>query len=169
MEGLGDLPGGTFWSEAYGISTDGSVVVGRSASSSGQEEAFRWTEETGIKGLGDLPGGSFQSDARACSGDGSVIVGLSSSAAAPVVREAFIWDTANEMRSLRDVLSTEYGLNMTGWQLYEANDISPDGNVIVGRGYNPDGDFEGWIAVIPEPATFGILLMSGVFLFRRKH
>jgi probable HAF family extracellular repeat protein len=55
--GLGDLPGGSFISLANGVSADGSVVVGRGASASGNE-ASRWTSGTGMVGLGDLPGGA---------------------------------------------------------------------------------------------------------------
>ena len=57
--GLGDLTGGSFQSRAYGVSSDGSVVVGGSSSTSGTE-AFRWTS-SGMVGLGDLPGGFFWS------------------------------------------------------------------------------------------------------------
>ncbi len=42
--GLGDLPGGSFFSQAYAVSPDGSVVVGGSMSAAG-EEAFRWTRD----------------------------------------------------------------------------------------------------------------------------
>ncbi len=38
---LGDLPGGTFFSLANGVSADGSVVVGRGTSALGSE-AFIW-------------------------------------------------------------------------------------------------------------------------------
>ena len=38
-----------------GISADGSVVVGQS-----RDQAFRWTQATGMVGLGDLPGGIFK-------------------------------------------------------------------------------------------------------------
>ena len=38
---LGDLAGGLFVSTAFGVSDDGSVVVGSSESASGVE-AFRW-------------------------------------------------------------------------------------------------------------------------------
>src|SRR5690606_27676125 len=55
---LGDLPGGDVYSMAYGVSADGSTVVGASRVAGG-EEAFRWTSETGMVGLGDLPGGSY--------------------------------------------------------------------------------------------------------------
>ena len=50
--GLGDLPGGTFESHAWGVSANGKVVVGSSCSQNGQEEAFRWTLEGGMEGLG---------------------------------------------------------------------------------------------------------------------
>ncbi len=44
---LNDLPGGEFNSLAYGISADGSVVVGFSESANGYE-AFRWTRHGGM-------------------------------------------------------------------------------------------------------------------------
>ncbi len=47
MSGLGDLDGGVFWSEAYGTSADGSVVVGWGSTDQGKE-AFLWTSETGM-------------------------------------------------------------------------------------------------------------------------
>ena len=72
FSGLGDLPGGSFDSYAYGVSGDGSTVVGRSTSGSGNE-AFRWTESGGMQGLGDLQGGSFYSYANGVSGDGSTV------------------------------------------------------------------------------------------------
>ncbi len=53
FQGLGDLPGGSFSSIAYGISEDGSTVVGQGRSGSGNE-AFRWTSGMGMLGLGDL-------------------------------------------------------------------------------------------------------------------
>ncbi|MCH7603269.1 MAG: hypothetical protein IIB54_10920, partial [Planctomycetes bacterium] len=57
FQGLGDLPGGSISSGAWGVSADGSVVVGVSSSTSGQE-AFRWTSGGGMVGLGDLAGGN---------------------------------------------------------------------------------------------------------------
>lgn len=74
---LGDLGGGEYGfynSAAYGVSGDGSVVVGRGLGPSGRE-AFRWTSASGMVGLGDLNGGSFDSQAFGVSDDGSVVVG----------------------------------------------------------------------------------------------
>ncbi len=141
MVGLGDLPGGSFRSNATDISADGSVVVGAGQSASG-EEAFLWSQAVGMIGLGDLPGGSFYSHAQAVSADGLVVVGWSRSASG---YEAFIWDPVNGMRSVKDVLESEYGIDLTGWMLESATGISDDGNTIVGVAYNPSGQREAWM------------------------
>ena len=69
---LGRLPADT-QSIAHAVSADGSVIVGRSESASG-EEAFRWTQETGMVGLGTPPGCRRKSASWGVSADGSVIV-----------------------------------------------------------------------------------------------
>jgi len=139
MVGLGYLAGSGSRSRARAVSVDGSVVVGESDS-----QAWRWTVGTGMVGLGCLPGDSY-SEAYAVSEDGSVIVGTSYSGGG-----AFVWDPVNGMRALRDVLIGDFGLDLAGWWLARANDITPDGHTIVGAGINPDGRAEGWIAVIPD-------------------
>ncbi len=55
IERIGGPQGGNFFSMAYGVSGDGSVVVGRGQSARGNE-AFRW-ENNVIEPLGDLQGG----------------------------------------------------------------------------------------------------------------
>ena len=40
---------------AYDASADGSVIIGKSDSTEG-DQAFRWTQESGMVGLGDVPG-----------------------------------------------------------------------------------------------------------------
>lgn len=152
MVGLGDLPGGTFSSIANVVSADGSVVGGGSNSANGWE-AFRWTQATGMAGLGDLPGGIFSSYATGISADGSVLVGYSESANG---QESFIWNSTQGMRSLQAVLTNDYGLDLTGWFLQQANAISADGLTVVGFGTNPDGLTEAWIARLDgEPVPPG--------------
>ncbi|MCX7424968.1 MAG: dockerin type I domain-containing protein [Planctomycetia bacterium] len=142
---LGDLPGGAFWSCANAVSADGSVVVGESASNVGENtEAFRWTAATGMVGLGAMPGDHRGSCALGVSADGSVVVGRD------INGGAFIWDAAHGERSLQDVLVNDYGLDLSGWNLLDATDISPDGKTIVGWGSNAGG-FEAFRATIPEP------------------
>jgi len=51
FQGLGDLPGGSFFSRANGVSADGAAIVGRGWSSTGFE-AFLWTEAGGMIGAG---------------------------------------------------------------------------------------------------------------------
>jgi probable HAF family extracellular repeat protein len=147
---------------AAGVSADGNVVVGEMASAE-SPEAFRWTEATGMVSLGDLPGGDVFSSATAASGDGSIIVGYTALATGP--GQAFIWDQAHGMRSLKNVLQTEHGLDLAGWELLIAADISADGLTIVGTGQNPAGQIEAWVVTIPEPQTvvlIGTALMVGV-------
>ena len=164
MTGLGDLAGGAFFSEAYDVSNDGSTVVGTSGSASGTE-AFRWTQSGGMLGLGDLTGGDFFSEAFDISNDGSIVVGSGSSASGT---EAFIWDASRGMRSLQDLLVDDFDLDLTGWTLDEARGISADGLTIVGRGINPSGSLEAWIATVPEPHTLTLLAFGGLVLAHRR-
>jgi hypothetical protein len=78
-----------------------------------------------------------------------------------------VWDAANGMRSLKDVLQTQYGLDLTGWTLQGAQ-FTPDGRTLVGGGLNPAGQHEAWIAVIPEPAGVSLLVFAGAGLLARR-
>ncbi len=98
FQGLGDLPGGLFRSEANAISADGTVVVGFGSSASGGR-AVLWTLADGIISLGDLPGGNSSSVANGVSADGTVVVGASSSTSGT---EAFRWTLAEGMIGLGD-------------------------------------------------------------------
>ncbi len=124
--GLGDLPGGDFYSQANGISGDGSTVVGTSHSSSFQNsfEAFRWTQAGGMVGLGDLGPGAPKSAANAASFDGSVIVGKADTSTALTDRAPFRWTAQTGMVALTDSLGRARG--------GEAHDVSADGAVIAG-------------------------------------
>ena len=101
------------------------------------------------------------------SGDGSIVVGYSHVTLGKQV--AFIWDEPHGMRKLQDLL-VELGVDLDGWELESAWEISDDGLAIVGAGINPSGQREGWIAVIPEPST-ALLLGAGlgVLAMGRRH
>jgi len=159
------------YSMGYAASADGSVVVGSSfVLAIGGQKAFRWTELDGMVSLDDLHG-SDGSIATAVSADGSIIVGYGFSALSV---QPFIWDEANGMRSLEDLLTGEYGLDLTGWTLREATAISANGLTIVGYGTH-NGYTEAWIATLPSPVPLpGAVLLgslglvsSGLYLRRR--
>lgn len=119
MQGLGDLTGGAFWSEAVDASSDGSVIVGDGTGSTAVE-AFRWTEAGGLVGLGGLTANGYVfSFALGVSGDGSVVVGGSFSGS---TTEAFRWTQAGGMAGL--------GTLAGGWST--ARDVSLDGTIVVG-------------------------------------
>jgi len=149
MQGLGFLPGGS-GSEAFAVSADGSTVVGQ-AQSFPSDEPFLWDATNGMQGLGFLPGGREFGRALSVSADGSIVVGFVGAAAdASTLTQAFVWDKTNGMQSL-EVMLTELGLDLTGWQLAEATGISDDGRTIVGYGRNPIGRREAFIVFVPEP------------------
>jgi len=149
----------TIWSgTAYGVSSDGDFLVGGTG-----DVAFRWTEVGGLQSLGDLEGGGTHSVAYSVSLDGSVVgMGTTDSGF-----EAFIWTEAKGIRSVKGLLAVDCGLDLEGWHLYSAWDISDDGMTIVGRGINPEGMSENWIAVIPEPTTLWLFAFGGLLLRRR--
>lgn len=149
MRGLGDFPGGAFSSEARGVSGDGLTVVGRGSSPNGIREAFFWTEAIGMVPLGHLSGAERNSGAYACSDDGAIIVGGGDASIYPT--RAFLWTQSTGMIDLKDLLISQ-GLDLTGWTLTRAVDISGDGTTIVGWGRSPRTLREAWIAHVPAIA-----------------
>ncbi len=109
MVAIESLPGGTHWCcyEAFGVSADGSVIVGT---------GFRWSSTGGLIGLGALPG-AVSSIAYAVSSDGSVAAGVSGD-------QAFRWTEAEGITGLG---------TLPGGSSSRANAASADGSVIVGE------------------------------------
>lgn len=167
-------------SYAYGISADGSVVVGAVESIFNSDRlAARWTQ-AGLQTLG--PG-----FASGVSADGSMVVGgsggeafvwnntqgmqglgflpgKSSSFASDVSAngsvvvgqsggEAFIWNNTQGMQSLASILIAAGINNLTGWGLASATAVSADGFTVVGYGTNPSGQTEAWIADLSNNST----------------
>ena len=127
MQDLGTLPGGSY-SYAYGVSADGSVVVGWARNAAGQDRAFRWQNGV-MQDLGTL--GGYQSWAYGVSANGAVVVGEAENAAGQ--RRAFRWTASGGMEDLN---TTYASLLTNGSVLVRAFAISPDGRYIVGSGYN---------------------------------
>jgi probable HAF family extracellular repeat protein len=116
FEGLGDLPGGPFLSQAFDVSEDGKVIVGASAIDFGggriPTQAFRWTETETMVPIADLG-----TQARAVSADGSVVVGTSATLG------GFRWPE----------LPGQPALGLPGAFDVVPNAVSADGSVIVGE------------------------------------
>jgi len=129
MVGLGFLPTG-FSSFAYGISADGSTIVGRGSTSSSFGVGFRWTSG-GMANLGSLPGGN-ESIAFGASSDGSVIAGASFSTATSS-DEPVRWTSGAGWVGLGFLP----GGGAPG-TVSEADAVSADGSTIVGEINLPD-------------------------------
>jgi probable HAF family extracellular repeat protein len=120
---LGDLPGGSFLSQAIGVSGNGQVAFGHSWSTAAGYEAFRWTSGNGMVGLGNFSSGpqtGYESRPYASSFDGSVLVGSGSTTS----ERAFRWTSATGMVDLGNL--------PTGTTWSRAYSTSNDGNIIVG-------------------------------------
>jgi probable HAF family extracellular repeat protein len=154
MVGLTNGPlGEPFYGTPNGISSDGSTIFGQAS------QAWIWKEGTGFQFLGT------SLSAYGSNVDGSIIVGGEQFCCSNI---SFIWDAVNGPRNLKTVLQNEYGLDLTGWTLKAALDISDDGSKIVGVGINPLGYEEAWYtdlapAPVPLPASFWLML-SGIGL-----
>lgn len=99
FDDLGVLPGAPNGTEAYGVSHDGSVVVGTSSSPGDLFHAFRWTQQGGMVDLGTLPGGDY-SFGNAVSASGQVVVGSSTSANG---EQGFRWTQNGGMSQLQPI------------------------------------------------------------------
>ena len=145
MVGLGDLPGSNFFSQANDTSGDGSAIVGRGNGTKGSE-AYIWTRSNGMIGLGDLPGGRSLSVALGASPDARVVDGVRESATG---LEAYRWDISNGLLNLKELLIAQ-GVDLGGWTLNSATGISADGRTIVGKGTNPAGLAEAFMATLDD-------------------
>ncbi|MCP2732622.1 hypothetical protein [Limnofasciculus baicalensis] len=114
---LGFRPGSTY-SQANGVSADGSTVVGTSGS-----RAFIWRANTGLYDIGAEPGASnLNTYGYAISADGSTVVGSTGP-------DFFRWRGQGTFESL--------GRIGPGYSRSDATAVSGNGDVIVGWGSTP--------------------------------
>jgi len=131
-QNLGTL-GGRSHSEAWGVSPDGTVVVGLCFNNNNRQPiAFRWTQEEGMINLGTLPDHT-ESWARDVAADGTV-VGASSDGLQQ--QRAVRWTRSGEIEDLNMVYQD---LIQGSGILLDASGISPNGRYIVGWGQRRGG------------------------------
>jgi uncharacterized membrane protein len=120
---------------ALAVTPDGLVAVGQSAG-----RAVRWING-GVENLGTIPGGSAATTylATGVSANGNTVVGLGDFNAGQGTGTAFIWDSAHGMRDLNIALTSEFGLDLQGFECFYARAITPDGKAIVGYGFGDAG------------------------------
>ncbi len=115
FQGLGVVPGANS-SQPYGLSSDGTTVVGSSQQFGG--DAWRWTAATGRVDLGPAPFGFQMLQANDVSGNGSIIVGSMQGQGGTA---AWRWTQATSVQQVIGMGGT-FGPN-----------ISSDGSTIVGQ------------------------------------
>jgi len=113
---------GGWESQARGVSSDGSVVVGWAINGNGRKRAFLWTENDGMHDIGTLGGST--SEATGISADGATIVGWAYTADG--FYRAFRWTCKQGMVQIKG--------SKLGMFRSIASAVSSDGTVIVGRG-----------------------------------
>lgn len=138
--------------EASGVSADGGVVLGTDSS-----VRWAWSAETGAVNLPTWSGtGSIKALAVA---GGDVIVG-----------DGQLSDVSSLEKSAAYAYLSARGFDVTGWSDMNATGVSADGNTLVGYGAY-DGSTRGFIASVPEPATYAMALVGiacGGFSMRRR-
>jgi probable HAF family extracellular repeat protein len=117
---LGSGNGASGFSRAFGVSGDGTKIVGDSDFPGGQRNAFLWTQAGGFQNLGSL-GNVNLSVASAITSDGSVVVGQSSTTG--INSAAFRWTQATGMVNLG---------TLAGDNNAAATAVSDNGKIVVG-------------------------------------
>jgi len=118
---LGDLPGAARFSYLYGLSGDGAVACGTSATDVGWE-AYRWTQALGMQRL-EGPPGHTASEGTAISLDGETIVGA---ALGPEGWQAVRWGSSGPAIPIGDPPVEDFFAS-------EAFGVSANGRVILGK------------------------------------
>ncbi len=157
---------------ATAITEDASVIVGFI---NGTDNAFRWTQASGVVDLGTLPGRT-DSVALDVSEDGKIVVGASQNGPIdfagvggsvrliPTAARAFIWTDptqgGNGMEDLNQVM-TDAGVNLNGITLVALTGISPDGLWFSGQATTPQTSGTETVPFIAMANRYGVFHAVG--------
>jgi uncharacterized membrane protein len=143
---------------------------GRTQAGVAREEAFLARPFGPVFPLPPL-GGASDSAPTVLSIDGGTAFGWSGEDGS---LQAVRWIRYGEVARVRELLESQYGLDLAGWTLHDIRGVSNDGLTLVGNGTNPDGRAEGWIArlnspiVVPDPGAAGAALLALSAIARRR-
>jgi uncharacterized membrane protein len=138
MVGLGLLDanaGALGFSQAAGVSSDGSVVAGTSFNASEVGQAFRWTQAGGMVGLGALVAGKG-SFANGISGDGNTVVGSADvqvAGSTQLESTGMVWTQGTGMKAVADFLTAKGLTVATGTKFHSVQSTNADGTVLTGE------------------------------------
>jgi len=117
-------------SSAYGVSTDGTMVVGMATDNiqlTPDYHAFSWTQATGLVDLGTL--GGTDSIAYSVS-DGNFVVGQSKPSSGGF--EAMYWTQATGMQTINQWLAAN-AVDSSAFSFSDASAVSANGTAVVGQ------------------------------------
>lgn len=155
MTALPSLPNSNSGSGAFGVNATGDIIVGYSG------PGALWTKWE--DGLPTLLGGA-DGIARAVSDNGRVVVGQIDTG----TLHAGIWTPERGPELLSDYLAS-FGISIpANVSLLNATAVSADGRTIAGYTGLPGQVRQGFIAVVPSPATAGILAAAFLAAPRRR-
>lgn len=161
------VPAGAYSSWAGSVSGDGSIVVGAVQGGAPGYQATMW-DANGVHLLHTLPGVDH-SWPNAVTADGSILVGHAVDFSAGYF--AALWNAQREMLNL-NTYAASIGIDLTGWDLWDATGISADGTRIVGSGlYEVSPGYwreQPWVMTIPAPGATGVLGLALVMGTRRR-
>jgi uncharacterized membrane protein len=154
FKSIGSFPEVRF-SRVFGMSADGSTLVGDGLRGDSVREAYRWTPGEGLVGLGLLPSGTF-SIAKAVTPNSEMIVGVSDGNWG---MRAVRWTPQNGIESI--------GEPPPAWDTVSAGGVSANGKVIVGQIGVPGVRFRGFVwstedgfEVLDEPNSSSSFLQA---------
>jgi hypothetical protein len=151
--GLGDLPGGDFYSEADGISGNGKWIAGASLTREGLR-AFVWSKNGGMLELKDKESIQHSTVGNCVSDDGKVIGGETLVDGELHATLWFYKKIDNNPPKYQFYYAEDYlkSIGVTidkDWKLESVQCISDNGLVIVGKAKSDTGAARVWMATIP--------------------
>jgi uncharacterized membrane protein len=150
---------------------DGSIILGegrretsrtfgavRWSATEGAKELPEFPAKDGVPGNLTMPGDGCSSHVYGVSADGNLVVGQAGVQISvdpkppggfPVHPRPMVWVDNSAVHDIYALLTTDLKMDLHGWKMYLATDISPDGTAIVGVGTNEKDQLDAWLIELP--------------------